>query len=193
ARTSSAPNFARSSRSWSATSRRVRRPPSRPAMSDTVSLIRDALGRVIDPEIRKPITELDMVRAVSVDGNVATVSIALTIVGCPAADRIEADVRAAALSIDGVSDVRVEVGVMSPAERTALTERLHGARRGSQFTADSLTRVYAVTSGKGGVGKSTVTANLAVALAARGLKVGLVDADVFGFSIPGLLGLSGEK
>lgn len=162
-------------------------------MSDRVSLIRDALTRVIDPEIRKPITELDMVRDVSFADGVATVGIALTIVGCPAADRIEADVRAAAASVEGVREVTVDVGVMTVAERTALTERLHGARRGSQFTADSLTRVYAITSGKGGVGKSTVTANLAVALAARGLKVGLVDADVFGFSIPGLLGLSDEK
>lgn len=162
-------------------------------MSDRVSLIRDALTRVIDPEIRKPITELDMVRDVSFADGVATVGIALTIVGCPAADRIEADVRAAAASVEGVREVTVDVGVMTVAERTALTERLHGARRGNQFGPDSLTRVYAVTSGKGGVGKSTLTANLAVALAARGLKVGLVDADVFGFSIPGLLGLSDEK
>ncbi|HRQ00558.1 MAG TPA: Mrp/NBP35 family ATP-binding protein [Terrimesophilobacter sp.] len=162
-------------------------------MNETVSQIRDALSRVIDPEIRKPITELDMVRSVAFENGTATVGIALTIVGCPAADRIESDVRAAAASVEGVREVRVDVGVMTVAERTALTERLHGARRTNQFGPDTLTRVYAVTSGKGGVGKSTVTANLAVALAARGLKVGLVDADVFGFSIPGLLGLSDEK
>lgn len=162
-------------------------------MTDTAASIRAALERVIDPEIRKPITELDMVRAVSFADGVATVGIVLTIVGCPAADRIESDVRAAVGAVDGVREVALSIGVMTPAERTALTERLHGARRGSQFTADSLTRVYAITSGKGGVGKSTVTANLAVALAARGLTVGLVDADVFGFSIPGLLGLTDEK
>ncbi|MDY0911270.1 Mrp/NBP35 family ATP-binding protein [Rathayibacter festucae] len=149
-----------------------------------------ALARVIDPEIRKPITELDMVDSVTVgeDGAV-TVAIRLTIVGCPAASAIERDVRAAAESAAGVGAVRVEVGVMTPAQRTALTERLRGGRREMPFGPDSLTRVYAVTSGKGGVGKSTVTANLAVALARRGLAVGLVDADVHGFSIPGLLGL----
>ncbi|NQX14749.1 Mrp/NBP35 family ATP-binding protein [Rathayibacter sp. VKM Ac-2857] len=149
-----------------------------------------ALARVIDPEIRKPITELDMVDSVTVgeDGAV-TVAIRLTIVGCPAASAIERDVRAAAESATGVGAVRVEVGVMTPAQRTALTERLRGGRREMPFGPDSLTRVYAVTSGKGGVGKSTVTANLAVALARRGLAVGLVDADVHGFSIPGLLGL----
>ncbi len=109
----------------------------------------------------------------------------------PAADRIERDVREAAGSIEGVSRVDVAVGVMSPDERRALTERLRGgrAKREMPFGPDSLTRVIAVTSGKGGVGKSTLTANLAVSLAARGLRVGLVDADVHGFSIPGLLGL----
>ncbi|MCJ1672891.1 Mrp/NBP35 family ATP-binding protein [Rathayibacter sp. VKM Ac-2929] len=154
------------------------------------SAVLAALARVIDPEIRKPITELDMVDAVTVgeDGAV-TVAIRLTIVGCPAASAIERDVRAAAESAAGSAAVRVEVGVMTPAQRTALTERLRGGRREMPFGPDSLTRVYAVTSGKGGVGKSTVTANLAVALARRGLAVGLVDADVHGFSIPGLLGL----
>ncbi|SCY27737.1 ATP-binding protein involved in chromosome partitioning [Microbacterium sp. LKL04] len=151
--------------------------------------VRRAVAAVIDPELRRPIGELDMVRGVVVDGAVAHVGIALTIVGCPAADRIEKDVRDAAASVAGVSDVAVEVGVMTPAERSALVERIRGTKR-MAFTADSLTRVIAVTSGKGGVGKSTVTANLAVALAARGLAVGLIDADVHGFSIPGLLGLA---
>lgn len=152
-----------------------------------------ALTRVIDPEIRKPITELDMVESVaaSADGAVR-VAIRLTIVGCPAASAIERDVREAAASAAGVTAVEVAVGVMTPAQRTALTERLRGARREMPFGPDSLTRVYAVTSGKGGVGKSTVTANLAVALAQQGLAVGLVDADVHGFSIPGLLGLMHE-
>jgi ATP-binding protein involved in chromosome partitioning len=132
-----------------------------------------------------------MLRDIIVTDGVAEVGIALTIVGCPAADRIERDVRAAAASVEGVSRVDVAVGVMSPDERRALTERLRGGRaaREMPFGPDSLTRVIAVTSGKGGVGKSTLTANLAVALAARGLRVGLVDADVHGFSIPGLLGL----
>ena len=153
-----------------------------------------ALGRVIDPEIRRPITELDMVGDVSVDGGVASVTIKLTIVGCPAATSIERDVRAAVAAVPGVSEALVTVTVMTPEERRALTERLRGGRsRELQFGPDSLTRIYAVTSGKGGVGKSTITANLAVALAAKGLAVGLVDADVFGFSIPGILGLAGTK
>ncbi|MGU3644754.1 P-loop NTPase [Microbacterium sp. C23T] len=152
--------------------------------------VRAAVGAVSDPELRRPIGELDMVRDISVDDGVAHVGIALTIVGCPAADRIASDVRAAAASVPGITDVALEVGVMTPAERHALTERLRGGRaREMPFGPGTLTRVIAVTSGKGGVGKSTVTANLAAALAARGLAVGLIDADVHGFSIPGQLGL----
>jgi ATP-binding protein involved in chromosome partitioning len=119
------------------------------------------------------------------------VSIVLTIVGCPAARRIEQDVRDAAASVSGIAEVTVDVGVMTPDERRALTERLRAGRPARQmpFGPDSLTRVILVTSGKGGVGKSTVTANLAVALAQQGLRIGLVDADVHGFSIPGLLGI----
>jgi ATP-binding protein involved in chromosome partitioning len=153
-----------------------------------------ALARVIDPEIRRPITELDMIGGVSVVDGVATVALKLTIVGCPAADRIESDVIAAAASVAGVSRVVVDVGVMTREERDALTLKLRGGRaRGTQFGPESLTRIYAITSGKGGVGKSSVTANLGVALAARGLRVGILDADVFGFSIPGILGIAGSK
>jgi ATP-binding protein involved in chromosome partitioning len=164
-------------------------------LSELRERVAAALASVIDPEIRRPITELDMVDSVDVDAaGTASVAIKLTIVGCPAADRIEHDVRAAAAGVPGVTGVDVAVSVMSPAERQALTERLRGGRaRTMPFGPDSLTRVYAVTSGKGGVGKSTVTANLAVALAARGLRVGLVDADVHGFSIPGLLGLAAAR
>lgn len=158
-------------------------------MTDLAGRVRDAVGRVADPELRRPLSELDMVRDVVADGADVRVGIALTIVGCPAADRIEADVRRAAESVDGVGTVTIDLGVMTPAERQALTSRLRPAR-GMPFGPDSLTRVIAVTSGKGGVGKSTVTANLAVALAQRGLAVGLVDADVHGFSIPPLLGLA---
>ena len=153
-----------------------------------------ALGRVIDPEIRKPITELDMIAGVDVTGTSVAVDLRLTIVGCPAADTIERDVRDAAASVSGVEAVDVRVGVMTREEREALTAKLRGGRaREMQFGPDSLTRIYAITSGKGGVGKSTVTANLAVALAATGLRVGVVDADVFGFSIPGILGIAGAK
>lgn len=155
--------------------------------------VRSALASVLDPEIRKPITELDMVGDVAVDADGrASVAIKLTIVGCPAADAIERDVRTATAAVPGVTDVAVDVSVMTPAERRALTDKLRSGRpaRAQQFGPDSLTRVYAVTSGKGGVGKSTLTANLAVALAERGLRVGIVDADVHGFSIPGILGLT---
>lgn len=158
---------------------------------DLAALVRDAVGAVTDPELRRPLSELDMVRDVSVDGSIARVAIALTIVGCPAASRIESDVSQAAAGVTGISRVSIDVGVMTPAERAALTEKLRGSRaaRTMPFGPDSLTRVIAVTSGKGGVGKSTVTANLAVALAQQGLSVGLLDADVHGFSIPGLMGL----
>lgn len=149
---------------------------------------------MIDPEIRKPITELGMIGEISVVDGTATISLSLTIVGCPAATSIERDVREVAASVAGITAVDVTVGVMTREEREALTERLRGGRSKTlQFGPDSLTRIYAITSGKGGVGKSTVTANLAVALAARGLKVGILDADVFGFSIPGLLGITGVK
>lgn len=153
--------------------------------------VREAVGAVTDPELRRPIGDLDMLRDITVDGERAEVGIALTIVGCPAADRIESDVRRAAASVLGISEVTVDVGVMTPTERKALTEKLRAGRPARQmpFGPDSLTRVILVSSGKGGVGKSTVTANLAVALAAQGLAVGLVDADVHGFSIPGLLGI----
>lgn len=151
-----------------------------------------AVSAVTDPELRRPIGDLDMVRGVELDGSTARVSIVLTIVGCPAAQRIEQDVREAAAAVPGVTAVAVEVGVMTPDERRALTERLRAGRPARQmpFGPDALTRVILVTSGKGGVGKSTVTANLAVALAQQGLRVGLVDADVHGFSIPGLLGIA---
>ncbi|NJI59629.1 Mrp/NBP35 family ATP-binding protein [Microbacterium oxydans] len=159
-------------------------------MTET-DLVRAAVSAVTDPELRRPIGELDMVREIAVDGDRAQVGIVLTIVGCPAAARIESDVREAAASVPGIASVDVEVGVMTPAERKALTEKLRDGRPARQmpFGPDSLTRVILVSSGKGGVGKSTVTANLAVALADQGLSVGLVDADVHGFSIPGLLGI----
>ncbi|MFB8148000.1 Mrp/NBP35 family ATP-binding protein [Microbacterium sp. NPDC056003] len=158
----------------------------------TADAVRRAVDAVLDPELRRPIGELDMVRDIAVSDGIAEVGIVLTIVGCPAAERIAADVRRAAASVPGISEVALDVGVMTPQERQALTDRLRGGRtREMPFGPGTLTRVIAVTSGKGGVGKSTVTANLAVALAARGLAVGLIDADVHGFSIPGQLGLVG--
>lgn len=154
--------------------------------------VRTAVAAVTDPELRRPIGDLDMVREITVEDGRAQVAIVLTIVGCPAAQRIEQDVRNAAASVAGIAEVNVEVGVMTSDERRALTEKLRDGRPARQmpFGPDSLTRVILVSSGKGGVGKSTVTANLAVALARQGLRVGLVDADVHGFSIPGLLGIA---
>lgn len=160
------------------------------ALADAVRL---SLARVIDPELRRPITELDMVGGVAVDATgAASVGIKLTIVGCPAAATIERDVREAVAGTPGVTSTTVDVSVMSREERAALTAKLRGGRpKALQFGPESLTRIYAISSGKGGVGKSTLTANLGVALAARGLRVGIIDADVFGFSIPGLLGVAG--
>jgi ATP-binding protein involved in chromosome partitioning len=161
-------------------------------VSDLAADVTLALARVIDPEIRRPITELGMVGAVAVVDGLASVQLKLTIAGCPAADTIERDVTAAVAAVPGVVSTAVEVTVMTAPERAELTARLRGSRT-MQFGPESLTRIIAVTSGKGGVGKSTLTANLAVALAARGLRVGLVDADVFGYSIPGIMGIQGSK
>jgi ATP-binding protein involved in chromosome partitioning len=151
----------------------------------------DALAKVIDPELRLPITELGMVDSASVDGSVATATIKLTVVGCPAAARIEHDVIDALKGIAGVTETAVTMAVMNADERAALKDKLRAGKpvRVNPFDADSLTRIYLVGSGKGGVGKSSVTANLAVALAAAGKRVGLIDADIFGFSIPGQVGL----
>lgn len=161
-------------------------------MTVLTDAVRAAVGAVTDPELRRPLAELGMLREITVgdDGDVH-VGIALTIAGCPAAQRIEREVTAAAAAVAGVGHVVLTVGVMTADERRMLTEQLRGGHPARQmpFVAESLTRVIAVTSGKGGVGKSSITANLAVALAQRGLSVGLVDADVHGFSIPGLLGL----
>jgi ATP-binding protein involved in chromosome partitioning len=165
--------------------------PSRGAGTQIEAAVRAAVGGVVDPELRRPLADLGMIDAVAVRDGVASVVVLLTIVGCPAVDRIEHDVRTAALGVPGVHDATVELGVMTEEQRADMVTRLRNGkpRATTTFTADSLTRVIAVTSGKGGVGKSTVTANLAVALAARGLRVGLLDADVYGFSIPGLVGL----
>ncbi|WP_285244303.1 Mrp/NBP35 family ATP-binding protein [Pseudarthrobacter sp. fls2-241-R2A-127] len=153
-----------------------------------------ALGTVIDPELRRPITELGMVDSVQVsdDGRV-TVAVLLTIAGCPLRDTITADARKALTAVPGVTAVDVDLKVMDQAQRDALKEKLRGpggARTIPFNQPESLTKVYAVASGKGGVGKSSVTVNLATALAARGLRVGIVDADVYGFSVPALMGIT---
>ena len=152
-----------------------------------------ALTTVNDPEIRKPITELGMVESVEVDdaGRVA-VTILLTVSGCPMKDTLTKDSTAALAAVEGVTGVDVTLGVMSPEQRAGLREQLRGgvAEKEIPFAKpNSLTRVYAVASGKGGVGKSSVTVNLAASLAEQGLRVGVVDADVYGFSVPRMLGV----
>ena len=151
-----------------------------------------ALSKVIDPEIRKPVTELGMVESVEVDeSGLASVTILLTVSGCPLKETLTKDTTAALLGVQGVTSVNVTLGVMSDEQRTTLRDNLRGGNADREIPfakPGSLTRVYCVASGKGGVGKSSVTVNLAVALAQEGLRVGVVDADVYGFSIPRMLG-----
>ena len=154
-----------------------------------------ALAGVNDPEIRRPITELGMVKSVDVGpaGRVR-VEVYLTVAGCPLRDTITKDVTAAVAAVPGVSSVAVDLDVMSDEQRRELQGRLRGGRpeRAIQFAEPgSLTQVFAVASGKGGVGKSSVTVNLAVALAAAGQKVGVIDADIYGHSVPRMLGATG--
>ncbi len=164
-------------------------------MAVTVSAVHTALASVKDPEIRRPITDLGMVGdlSVSADG-VVDLTVLLTIAACPLRDTLTRDVTAAVRAVPGVTDLKLVLGVMTDEQRTALRDNLRGgATKDIPFArAESRTRVYAIASGKGGVGKSTVTVNLAAALAARGLAVGVLDADVYGFSIPRMLGVTGR-
>ncbi|WP_088818298.1 Mrp/NBP35 family ATP-binding protein [Kytococcus aerolatus] len=157
--------------------------------------IHRALGTVQDPEIRRPITELGMVDTVQLsetDPGHVTVRVLLTVAGCPLKSTIERDVTNAVQGVEGVSGVTVDLGVMDDDQRAQLKQTLRGgqAEREIPFQRpDNMTRIYAVASGKGGVGKSSVTVNLAAALADQGLKVGVVDADIYGFSVPRMLGV----
>jgi len=160
----------------------------------TTETLLAALATVNDPEIRKPITELGMVKAVGADESGAVVlDLYLTVAGCPMKDTLRSETTAALMKVPGVTGVLVRLDVMSDEQRAALKTKLRGgvAEREIPFArSGSLTRVYAVASGKGGVGKSSVTVNLAAAMAAEGLRVGVVDADVHGFSIPRMLGVT---
>ena len=156
-------------------------------------LIRAALAKVDDPEIRKPLTELGMVKGVEVEPASGRVDIGiyLTVATCPMRDTITDRVRTAVADVPGVGEIAVELDVMSDEQRTELRKHLRGdaAEPVIPFAQPgNLTRVYAVASGKGGVGKSTATVNLATALASRGLSVGVLDADIYGHSIPRMLG-----
>src|SRR5579862_5028468 len=169
---------------------------SAPEAPPTVDRVTRALDGVLDPEIRKPITELGMVKHVEVaPGGAVRVEVWLTVAGCPLRDTITREVTAAVTKLTGVASVRVELDVMSDEQRRALQSQLRGGRPEPEIPfaqPSSLTRVYAVASGKGGVGKSSVTVNLAAALAAAGQKVGVVDADIYGHSVPRMLGVTGR-
>ncbi len=161
--------------------------------SPLLDQVNAALATVNDPEIRRPITELNMVDSVDIDdsGRVS-VTVLLTVSGCPLKDTITRDVTEAVSKVPGVTDVDLTLGTMTAEQRAGLQEVLRGgqAQREIPFAkADSLTKVYAIASGKGGVGKSSVTVNLAVAMAEQGLKVGIVDADIYGHSVPAMLGV----
>src|SRR5919198_1407326 len=157
-----------------------------------------ALGQVMDPEIHKPITELDMVKDIAIsEAGVVTVEVLLTVAGCPLKDRINKDVTAAVAPLPGVRQVVIELGAMTEEQRQAMVTKLRGPQAAQQrkitFWGDeSSTRVLAVASGKGGVGKSSVTVNLAAALAAQGHRVAVVDCDIYGFSVPRMLGATGR-
>jgi ATP-binding protein involved in chromosome partitioning len=162
----------------------------------TVEQVMGALAGVLDPEIRKPITELGMVKNVDVAGDgTVRVEVWLTVSGCPLKDTITREVQGAVGKVAGVARVLVSLDVMSDQQRRELQGRLRGGKPEREIpfaSPQSLTKVLAVASGKGGVGKSSVTVNLAVALAAAGHKVGLLDADIYGHSVPRMLGVSGR-
>lgn len=162
----------------------------------TVEQVTHALGQVLDPDIRRPITELGMVKDVAVSpGGAVRVDVYLTVAGCPLKDKITRDVTDAVNRVAGVTNVDVALDVMSDEQRRALQSQLRGGRPEPEIPfskPSSLTRVFAVASGKGGVGKSSVTVNLAAALAGSGRNVGVVDADIYGHSVPRMLGVTGR-
>lgn len=157
----------------------------------TESAVRSALSRVEDPEIGKPITELGMVKSVAIEGSDVQVEIYLTIAGCPMKSTITGNAEAAVAEVEGVEQVTVTTDVMSDEQRRALRVSLRGETSEPVIPfaqPGSTTRVYAIASGKGGVGKSSMTVNIAAALARKGLSVGVLDADIYGHSVPGMLG-----
>lgn len=163
-------------------------------MEDT-NAIEAALRGVLDPELGTDIVELGMVKDIDVSGRIATIKVALTIAACPMRDQIESDVVRKVKALPTIDDVVVEVGAMTQAERTRLMERArrHAREHAPPTMVSPLTRVVAVSSGKGGVGKSSVSVNLAIAIADLGHQVGLLDADIWGYSVPRMLGVADER
>lgn len=162
----------------------------------TEAQVREALRNVLDPEIGRPIEDIGMLRGIGIDGSVVTVDVLITIEGCPLKDRITNDVTAAVSPLEGVEQVTVTLEPMSPEQRETLVRQLRGgtpaAPQENRISFPASTATVAVASGKGGVGKSSVTVNLACALAAEGHRVGVLDADVWGFSVPRMLGVHGK-
>lgn len=160
-----------------------------------MSQLLEALSKVIDPELRKPITELGMVEKAELSGGKVDIKVLLTIAGCPMRDRLTEDIHKALSEIAGVKEIALEFGVMTEAQREKVRDIVRGGKAKEIPFArpDSLTRVIGISSGKGGVGKSSLTANLAIAVARLGFNVGILDADVYGHSIPRLLGLIGQR
>lgn len=154
-----------------------------------------ALSRVIDPELRRPITELGMVESAVIESDTAKIKILLTIAACPMRDKLNFDVDAAARSISGVREVEIQFGEMNQEQRDQVKKLIRGGKEAFIPFAQpgSLTRVIGIASGKGGVGKSSLTVNLAIAAAKSGLKVGILDADVYGHSVPRLMGILGKR
>ncbi len=156
-----------------------------------------ALATVDDPEIKRPITDLGMVDTVDIaDDGVVSIRVLLTVAGCPLKDTINREVTAAVAKVPGVTDVRLELGVMTAEQRAGLKDLLNQGRAQREIPfaqPGSLTKVFAIASGKGGVGKSSVTVNLALAMAKQGLKVGVVDADIYGHSVPAMLGVADHR
>ncbi len=163
----------------------------------TETQVREALRSVLDPEIGRPIEDIGMLKGIGVDGGVVNVDVLITIEGCPLKDRITNDVTAAVSPLDGVDRVAVSLSPMSQEQREALVQQLRGGGSSapqpqSRISFPASTSIVAIASGKGGVGKSSVTVNLACALAAEGHRVGVLDADVWGFSVPRMLGVHGK-
>ena len=154
-----------------------------------------ALATVQDPELHRALPELGMVKSVEIKGSIAHLEILLTISGCPMRDRLQKDIESAVTAVDGISAIELTFGVMDEKQRANIKKLLRNGRESfiSFAQKDSLTRVIGVASGKGGVGKSSLTVNLAVASAQKGLRVGILDADVYGHSIPRLMGLIGQR
>ena len=162
---------------------------------ELLAAINAALAKVEDPELHRPLPELGMVESVEINSGQVSLKILLTISGCPMRDRLTSDIKTGLASIPGIETVHIDFGVMSDEQRANVKKLLHGGKEKVIPFAQpgSLTRVIGVASGKGGVGKSSVTVNLAASLATRGFRVGILDADIYGHSIPRLLGIEGQR